>query len=127
MGLTIQLLRFFAAYRRLEAQLREEAGHRIATDDKIRALAAQVASLEGKEVSAKNESIDTLKHFVDFIARNTSGRTVFGSVVEEVQIGQKPEPTYRAGVNMRTVVRQQTAEFHTEEAARLREFYSAQI
>lgn len=122
-----QFLRLFGPFRRLEAQLRNEAGQRIVADDKIRALMAQVEFLEGKEVAAKNESIDTLKHFVDFVARNTSGRTVFGSVVEEAQIGPKPEPTYRAGVNMRTVVRQQTAEFQNEEAARLREFYATQI
>lgn len=124
----IYFLRLFPVFRQLEAKLRDEAGHRITADDKIRTLTAQIEFLEGKELAAKNETIDSLKHFVDFVARNVHGRTVFGSTVEEVQIGPKPEPSLRQTATMRTVVRQQTASFlageQLNEAQQLRDFYA---
>lgn len=120
----IYFLRLFVAYRRLEAQLREEAGRRVFLEDKNRSLVVQVELLEGKELAAKNETIEALKRIADFVTRNTTGKTIFGSVVEEIQIGPKPEPSLRQTATMRTVVRQQTAEFEASETERLRQFYA---
>ena len=94
-------LRLFPAYRWLEMQWRDATHANITKADEIRRLHAAVDKATTERDAARAETIQILREHADFIAYQTTRRTIHGTKVQADAEEPIAEPTPARGVQGR--------------------------
>ena len=101
----IWFLRLFPAYQRLEAQSRADTAE-------IERLKSSLMAALDKSDSARAETIQVMREQADFIAFQTTRRTIHGTKIQEQQPdAPTPEPTPARGVQGRAIVQKGYEQF----------------
>ncbi len=70
-------LRWFREYRELRAQLLAVTGAKIAGEDVVRSLSAEVGQLRSQVADAQRETIHSVKSVANWISQQTYGQAIY--------------------------------------------------
>ncbi len=77
MSFTLWLLHRFKTHRELLAQLQAVTGAKIAGEDVVRSLSAEVSVLRAQIVDAQRETIHSVKSVANWISQQTYGQPIY--------------------------------------------------